>query len=140
MALYISMKTASSELTKSPISDAIAGLALQVAMERRQDNVPAEPVIDVTFLLPGEYEAPPFSGMRMGGYSPENNTLLFETAVPRHILHSDLAPEYVAVAMEDVVMHANDFFSENGIQFDFNSWQGFIGRLVQSDLAPRQLN
>ena len=132
MGLCISMKSASSELAKSPISNAITRLAMQVAMAKRQENLPVGPSIDVTFLLPGEYEAPPFTGMRMGGYTKENETLLFETAVPKHILNSIQAPDYVAVVMQDVVTHADEFFRENQINFNLDLWQSLVGNLINS--------
>lgn len=132
MGLFINMQTASSELAKSPISDAITRFAIQLAVEKRERSYPNGPSLDVTFLLPGEFEAPSFSGMRMGNYTTENNTLLFEASVPRHILHSEKAPEYVAIVMQDVVIHANEFFSEHQIEFDVDQWHLIVNRLIQA--------
>lgn len=123
MSLYISINTASSELNHSPINDAITFVAAHAALERRKGLIPDGPSLDITFLLPGQLEKPDFSGMRMGGYNYDGDTLFFETAVPEHILHSNDAPRYVAVVMQDVISHATDFFKEKNIQFDADRWR-----------------
>ena len=69
MALYISINTPSSSHSKSPIENAIVLFAAQAAVEKRKGGLPDGPSLDVTFLLPGEFETPPFEGMRMGGYT-----------------------------------------------------------------------
>jgi hypothetical protein len=137
MSLYISMNMPSTSLAKSPIDDAITFVAMHANIESRQGNLPEGPSLDVTFLLPGAHEVPPFSGMRMGGYTREGNTLFFETAVPRHILNSDQAPIYVAAVMQDVVDHAQAFFLENQISFDQDNWQQVIDNLTRSEASPR---
>ena len=83
MALYISMKTPSPDLDKSPIDEAITFMATHIALEKRNGHIPKSgPALDITFMLSTKDDAPPFNGMRMGGYSDENKTLFFETAVP----------------------------------------------------------
>ena len=133
MSLYISINTASSTLTESPINEAITFIAAHANIEKRQGAIPEGPSLDVTFLLPGEYESPPFSGMRMGNYTRESDTLFFETAVPKHILKSDEAPRYVAVVMQDVVEHAREFFRENEIEFNATMWRKTMFKLTASN-------
>lgn len=133
MSLYISINTASSTLTQSPINDAITFVAVHAALEKQQGALPDGPALDVTFLLPGEFESPDFDGMRMGGYTHEGDTLFFETAVPRHIIKSDEAPRYVALVMQDVVEHANEFFAEQDIRFDVGHWRRAIATLTQTE-------
>jgi hypothetical protein len=133
MSLYISINTPSSALSNSSIDEAITFMAAHAAIEKRQGRLPGGPSLDVTFMLPGEYEVPPFSGMRMGGYTKESDTLYFEAAVPGHILKSEDAPRYVAVVMQDVVEHANEFFAENQIKFDAQQWRKAMADLTKSD-------
>jgi hypothetical protein len=130
MALYISINTASSSHSKSPIDNAIVLLAAQAAVEKRKGGLPDGPSLDVTFLLPGEFESPPFEGMRMGGYTEEGRTLHFQTAVPEHILNSALAPNYVSAVMSDVVEHAHDFFASNKLAFDRDHWRRVLSNMT----------
>ncbi len=129
MGLYISVTTASSGLAKSPIDMAITRLAGEVAMKTRQGLVPAGPSLDVTFMLPGKEEKPGFAGLRMGGYTPADDTLFFEQAVPEPILNSSRAPDYVALVMQDVLSNAAEFFAENDLAFDLVPWQVLMAQL-----------
>jgi hypothetical protein len=133
MALYISMKTPSKELDKSPIDEAITFMATQIAMEKRSGRIPKEgPAVDITFMLSTREDAPPFTGMRMGGYTDENKTLFFETAVPETMSRSLNAPEYVVAVVQDAVDHAIQFFAENEITFDSDSWLRAMNYLTDS--------
>lgn len=140
MSLYISIKMPSSMLVQSPIDDAIMFMAAHATIEKQQGRIPAGPSLDVTFLLPGEYETPPFVGMRMGGYTRESETLLFEAAVPKHILASAEAPRYVAVVMQDVVEHAHEFFLEHQIDFDAQQWREIVANLTKANAIPQRMH
>ena len=140
MGLFISINTASAELSKSPIDDAITFVAAHAAVEKRQGLIPEGPSLDVTFLLPGALDKPDFSGMRMGGYTQESHTLFFETAVPEHILKSVSAPRYVATVMQEVVTNANAFFAENNIPFDSQRWRQVMHSLTESTKSPSALH
>lgn len=133
MSLYISIRTASSELTESPINKAITSLATTIAMKMKHNIIPDGPSIDVTFMLPGKHDKPDFTGMRMGGYSQENNTLFFEKAVPEHIIYSDEADKFVELVMQDVVENANDFFRENNISYEVERWQHLLSVLKEDN-------
>ena len=133
MSLYISTKTASSELADSEINQAITFLAATMAVKLQHGLIPGGPSIDVTFFLPGKHDKPEFTGMRMGGYTEKNNTLFFEKAVPEHLVHSGHAKEFVAVVMEDVINHADEFFSEAGISFDISSWKTLLDLLITEE-------
>ena len=140
MSLSISMKTASQELGDSSITKAITMLASNVARAKLAaaaaptasalDALPAGPALDVTFMLPGKLEKPPFKGMRMGGYEPAADTLYFEIAVPEHILHSEQSQLYTATALQDVITNANDYFSDNDVAFDVLRWQQFVNQVL----------
>jgi len=123
MSLYISINTPDRNLEMSPIDEAITFIAAQVAMEKRSGLLPSSgPALDVTFMLSTVYDAPPFSGMRMGGYTENNKTLYFETAVPEVVGRSGQASRYVAAVLQDVVDHAIEYFNEQKIPFDSASW------------------
>ncbi len=138
MSLYISSATASSELKDSAINQAISRLAMSVAMAKQQGGIPAGPSLDVTFMLPGQFEKPDFTGMRMGGYSDESDTLYFERSVPEYIIHSDMAKQYVAVVMQDVVDHAGEFFQAGGHEFDTARWQQLVQLISDADVSLTQ--
>lgn len=132
MSLYISVATASSNLSASPIADAITMLAAKVASEKQQGRFPQGPSLDITFMLPGQEEKPDFTGMRMGGYTTEGGTLYFETAVPEHIIHSQQAGQYVAMVIQDVIVHAEAFFVENELGFNTQQWWRCVERVAES--------
>lgn len=139
MTLTISMKTASADLADSAITKAIIGLASKVAkaktaapLSNQAAMPPRGPALDVTFMLPGKLEKPAFSGMRMGGYESEAETLFFEIAVPEHILHSSQSHIYAATALQDVVANANDFFCDNRLHFNVLHWQKFVNQILAS--------
>lgn len=140
MTLYISINTPTKELEKSPIDKAITVLAANVAVEKRNGHLPKGPALDVTFMLPSKEEVPPFKGMRMGGYTSENQTLFFESAVPDHIISSNNAPRYVAISLQDVIDNANDFFKNNHIDFDEAQWHRAIIPLIRTAAAASKVN
>lgn len=132
MGLYISVTTASADSKHSPVNEAITRLAASAALGARQGVIPNGPSLDVTFMLPGQFDKPPFSGMRMGGYTQQGDTLYFEKAVPDHIMGSDEAGRFVALVMQDVIAHAKSFFEEQAQAFDLEAWQAAMNRLTES--------
>lgn len=135
MSLYISINKPSQQLEKSSIDTAITVLAANAAIEKRGGRLPKGPALDITFMLPHEHDTPPFKGMRMGGYTQENHTLYFESAVPEHIVYSKNASHYVVVALQDAVDNASEFFSENNIIFDKEQWHRAIDSLFAAAFA-----
>lgn len=130
MSLHISINSATSELVDSAINAAITRLAALAARASRQGLIPESPSLDVVFMLPGKLDKPAFSGMHMGGYTREHNTLFFEVAVPEHVLQSTQAEQYVATVMEDVLANAEEFFQEHALSFDSPPWQHLVEQLV----------
>lgn len=126
MTVHISIAMPSRELEKCEMDSAVTRLAEQVALQKRQGRVPQDHTLDISFLLSSEQEAPPFTGMRMGGYSEENDILYFQAAVPLSLTRSMKAPLYVSLVLQDVVDNASEFFSKNGITFDKVGWQDFF--------------
>lgn len=145
MTLQISMTTASAELGDSPITKAITRLASTIAVKKREGMVPTQPTLDVTFCLPGKFDKPDFTGMRMGCYDPEARILYFERAVPDHIVHSAHAMEFVSVVLQDVVGSAQDFFQASEFDaanepFDVLRWQWLANQVntVLQQFSPSQ--
>ncbi len=140
MTLSISMKTASADLTDSAITKAITMLATKIAKSSHALAMPKKPSLDVTFMLPGKLEKPAFTGMRMGGYEAQADTLFFEIAVPEHILHSAQSHVYAATALQDVIANANDFFAadvflkDRELHFNVLSWQQFVNKILASTI------
>lgn len=130
MSLFISINTPSKELEKSSIDTAITVLAANAAIEKKGGRLPQGPALDITFMLPNNDDVPPFEGMRMGGYTEDNKTLFFESAVPEHIVFSKHASRYVAATLQDAVDNACEFFSSNNIAFDKTHWTRAIMPLL----------
>lgn len=131
MRLFVSINSPSQEIAKSPIDEAITFVAAHAAMESRQGHFPAGPALDITFMLSSKEDAPPFTGMRMGGYNKEGDTLFFETAVPETMTQSEEAPRYVALVMQDMVDNAKQYFDELHIDFDLDHWKRVIDNLTE---------
>lgn len=138
MSLYISMTMPGNELSKTPIDDAITFLASHIAIEKRQGRLPDSPSLDITFMLPSKYEKPNFNGMRMGGYTHDNNTLYFETAVPEHITRSEKAPYYVAMVLEDMIDNADIFFTGTKVEFNADHWRSILRTIVAPEMTEVQ--
>jgi hypothetical protein len=130
MKLYVSINSPSQAMAKSPIDEAITFVAAHAALENRQGRFPAGPALDITFMLSSKEDAPPFSGMRMGGYNQEGDTLFFEAAVPEKMTQSEEAPRYVALVMQDMVENAKLYFDEMHIDFDLGNWKRVIDNLT----------
>lgn len=132
MTLYIGMRSPASDQDTSSINDAIRFMAAHVAIEKRHGRIPdTGPRLDITFMLPGKKDLPPFDGMRMGGYSDDGQTLFFEAAVPEEIVSSPRAQEYVAAVLHDVVDNAIEFFDQGGVSFDAAHWTQAIAHITQ---------
>ena len=133
MRLFVSVNSPSQEMAKSPIDEAITFMAAHAAMEGRQGRFPAGPALDITFMLSSKEDAPPFTGMRMGGYNKEGGTLFFEAAVPEQMTQSEQAPRYVALVMQDMVDNAKLYFDEQRIDFDRDHWNRVIDGLSRTE-------
>lgn len=130
MSLYISTALASSSIADTAMQDVIKSMAISIARGKQQGGVPAGPSLDVTFMLSDKNATPEFTGMRMGGYTRENNTLYFEREVPESMVQSQHAEEYVRAVMQDVISNASAFFQQNNILFNEQGWQHFFDTLV----------
>ena len=126
MGLSISVSSASSEALDSKLSHAITALAVVLARKQQQGELPTGPSLDVTFMLPGKLEKPTFSGMRMGGYTEQDNTLYFERAVPDELLQSPQAGKFVTLVLEDAIDNATDYFADRNRLFNCSGWKSAL--------------
>jgi len=129
MSIFISATSPTSDYKESILEKAITGVAMKLAQHRSKSKLPAGPSLDVNFLLTGKYEEPSFSGMRMGNYSIDQETLYFERSVPGEMIHSNNAEKFVEAVLQDVITNAADFFSEMNVNFDLVSWKRTLKEL-----------
>ena len=122
MSLSINMASASSDAMDSPISHAITSVAVKLNHTEKNYTWPSGPSLDITFMIPGKMEKPDFRGMRMGGYTTNDDTLYFEREVPSHLIHSSRAEEFVGLVLQDAVYNASNFFSEQSMDFNQIGW------------------
>ena len=122
MNLYISTNKPSKELDDSEVDKAITILAHRAAIALRNGMLPSGPKLDITFMLPFKDDVPNFTGMRMGGYTNDNETLFFEAAVPDTVVRSEKANYYVELVLQDMIDNANEFFTEMNIPFAAEHW------------------
>ena len=144
MSLFISLNSASRELDDSPIHHAITSLAERVWKIKQAGKLPKEPVLDITFMLPGRFEEAAFEGMRMGRYDHASAILQFEVAVPRHIIDSPQAPYYASMvlldAVDNAVFYFRDTFDEHGITFDATQWhRALISQIRTGKTEPSNI-
>lgn len=135
MTLHIGITMPSRDLERSPIDAAVTQLAERVAVAKRAGRIPDGVTLDLTFMLSGRRETPPFCGLQMGGYTREDQRLHFHAAVPDRINRSEHAPRYVTAVLHDVVENAHDFFREHGVHFDTPGWRDCLETLT-SEVDP----
>ncbi len=129
--LSISMNLPSRDLEKSAMERAITAFALSIATQKEAtQGLQAGPTLDITFMLAFNGDKPPFDGMRMGGYTANDNTLYFQAAVPETFNNSERAKDYVAAILEDVVTNAIDYFQTTDIRFDAINWKRALPPLI----------
>lgn len=132
MTIQINVTTASQTLADSAINHAITQLARTVAQRKGTGDFPTSPILDITFMLPGQLEKPAFNGMRMGGYTPEQNTLYFERAVPEHLVNSPEALTFVSTVLRDVVSNAENYFQSTDAVFHPQEWLNLADDICHS--------
>ncbi len=129
MGLSISIKSPTREGLDSEMSKAITTMAAALSQQERQGKLPQGPSLDITFMLTNGIDNPGFTGMRMGGYTEEENTLYFERVVPEHLLDSQKAGEFVHLVLEDAFDNATDYFADRGRLFNLTGWQSMLEQL-----------
>ncbi|MYM62954.1 hypothetical protein [Pseudomaricurvus sp. HS19] len=105
------------------MSKAITNAAAVLTQHDRKGKLPPGPSLDITFMLTYKADNPGFTGMRMGGYTEQENTLYFERAVPEDLLESSRAGEFVSLVLEDMFDNATDYFADRGRLFNPAGWK-----------------
>ena len=129
MSLSINVTSPSSAALESKMNSAITSMAVRIAQKGQRGEVPGGPSLELTFMLPGEYDKPSFSGMRMGGYTAQDNVLYFEKPVPEALLNSPRASDFVALVLADVISNAADYFDNNPLNFNRDGWNRLLEQL-----------
>ena len=123
MGLYLSVVSPSKDLEQSKINKAITALAMKIHHYKQAGHMPAVPQLDISFLLTSDLDKPDFEGMRMGGDKTDADSLYCEVAIPREVVNSDYAADYVNAILFDAIDNANDIFAEmNNLKFDKQVW------------------
>ena len=130
VGLSININSPSREAMDSKMSEAITALAAGLIKRGRQDKLPKGPALDITFMLAGKLDKPDFTGMRMGGYTDEENTLYFERAVPEEWLQSPHADKLVNLVLQDALDNATDYFADRGRIFNVTGWKSILAQLM----------
>ncbi|MDO6682088.1 MULTISPECIES: hypothetical protein [unclassified Oceanobacter] len=132
MTLYCGAYLPESGLSDSPFVGALTRVAAKLtSMSGRQTNT-EDPHLDLYFLVPGSTDVPPFRGMRFHSFDRTNRRLRIESSVPAHMVGSRHCQAYVLAAIQDAVENAADFFSREHIEFDHQSYDSMISRLVET--------
>ena len=129
MGLSININSASREAMDTPMSAAITTMAALLTQKSQRGELPQGPSLEITFMLPGKLDKPGFTGMRMGGYTEQDNTLYFERAVPEDLLQSPKAGEFVALVLEDAVDNATDYFADRSRLFNQSGWKTALAQV-----------
>lgn len=129
MALFIGAYLPDRRLDESKFCKALTEVAIDLAQYRKHPLQSTKPNVDIYFLMPGLEEAPDFEGMRFHSYSNDTNTLKIESSVPRKMVQSGRAMEYVVAVMKDAVDGAFDFFEMQKIGFQRDQYLELIDSL-----------
>jgi len=122
MSVFLNTVTGHRELEECQINKAITALAIKLVKIRPMISNSFEPGIELTIILPGTTHKPAFQGMRLNGYSVNDNMLYIESAIPDTMLHSEHANEYMLALLQDAIDNGADFFTEKGLSFPRQQW------------------
>jgi len=129
MALFIGAFLPNRQLDETPFCKALTTVAMNLARYRYYSVQATKPNIDLYFLMSGKDEQPAFEGMRFHSFDASSNTLKIESSVPRKLLQSVHAENYVIAVMQDAVDGADDFFASQKIEFEREQYHCLIDTL-----------
>lgn len=133
MGIYLSVVSPSKDLEQSKINKAITALAMKIHHYKQAGNMPANPQLDISFLLTSDLDKPDFEGMRMGGDKTDADSLYCEVAIPLEVVNSDYAADYVNAILFDAIDNANEFFTEmNNSKFDKQVWMSMAMSIINN--------
>lgn len=126
MALFIGAYLPDRELDKSAFCKALTKVAIDLSQFRQHPLQTSKPNLDLYFLMPGRDEEPDFQGMRYHSFDDLSNTLRMESAVPKKMVQSVRAEDFVVAAMQDAVDGAYEFFELQQMPFQRNDYLQLI--------------
>ncbi len=129
MAIFIGAYMPDKQLDESLFCKALTKVAMDLAQFRKHPLQHSKPNLDLYFLMPGNEENPDFQGMRLHSYDTASNTLKIESSVPRKMLQSLHAEDYVVAALQDAVDGASDFFEMQSIGFERDGYMNLVDTL-----------
>lgn len=78
--------------------------------------------LNIQFFLPGKYESLRFNGIRISGFDVKTTTVYLEISVPKSIVYSDYAEEFLVAEIEEAIENVSYFLKEMRIPFDHASY------------------
>ncbi len=130
MALFIGAYMPDKQLDESLFCKALTKVAIDLAQFKQLPIQHSKPNLDLYFMMPGKEEKPDFQGMRLHSYDSSSNTLKIESSVPRKMLQSTRAEDYVVAAIQDAVDGASDFFEMQAIGFEREDYMNLVDTLT----------
>lgn len=129
MALFIGAFLPDRQLDDSAFCKALTKVAIDLAQYRQHPLQTSKPNLDLYFLMPGKDEMPEFQGMRLHSFDTSSNTLRIESSVPKKLIQSTHAEDFVVAAMQDAVDGAHDFFEIKQMTFLRDEYLSLIDTL-----------
>lgn len=126
MNIFIGAYLPDRQLDESPFCQVLIKVAVELAQLRQHSLLNCKPNLDLAFLLPGSEEQPEFQGMRLHSFDSSTQTLKIESAVPRQMIGSSKAEEYVIAVMQDAVDGAYEFFGIQQMPFQRDEYLSLI--------------
>lgn len=135
MAISISEVYPEAELKESAFSAGLTRIAMNLVKFHSGAAQQSLPEIEITFMLTGSHSAPDFTGMRIRRYSPSEQIVQIESAVPKAMINSADASEYIIAVLMDGVENAAELLAEIKVAFDLPVHMDLIARLAESKMA-----
>ncbi len=129
MALFIGAFLPDRQLDDSAFCRALTKVAIELAQYRQHPLQTSKPNLDLYFLMPGREESPEFQGMRLHSFDASSNTLRIESSVPKKMVQSTHAEDFVVAAMQDAIDGAYDFFELQKMAFQRDDYLNLIDTL-----------
>lgn len=98
------------------------------------------PSYNVVFCVPGSLGEPDWVDLRQVRYSKKKKMILLHAAVPREVVSSDNAFDYIIATLREANDAAYRFFKHKGMQFDKDKADGLVveaTRLAMARLAQK---
>lgn len=84
------------------------------------------PSYNIVFCVPGSLGEPDWTDLRQVRYSKKNKMILLHAAVPREVVASDNAFDYMISTLREANDAAYRFFKHKGMHFDKDKADGLV--------------